>query len=104
LAAHTVRRSAREIVVRKLYGASPGRIAALMAREFAPMLLAAAVVGLPLAAWLAQAWLANFAERSPAAFLALPLALLALVAMTALAAARHALIAMNMRPTLALRD
>jgi len=104
LSAYTVRRSAREIVVRKLYGAGRGRIAALMAREFAPLLLVAAAVGLPLAAWLAHAWLANFTERSPAAFLALPLALVALVAMTVLAAARHALMAMNMRPTLALRD
>ena len=103
LAAYTVRRSAREIVVRKLYGASSARIAAQLAREFAPLLAVAACVGLPLAAWLSHAWLANFIERSPAVFLALPLALLALVGMTALAAARHVLIAMNMRPTLALR-
>ena len=104
LAAYTVRRSAREIVVRKLHGAGRGRIAGLMAREFAPLLAAAAVVGLPLAAWLGQAWVANFTDRSPGILWVLPTALLALVAMTALAALRHGLIAMNMRPTLALRD
>ncbi len=104
LAAYTVRRSAREIVVRKLYGAGRARIAGLVAREFAPLLAIATVVGLPLAGWLAHAWIENFTERSTAAFWALPIALAALVAMTALAAARHALIAMNMRPTLALRD
>ena len=104
LAAYTVRRSAREIVVRKLHGASRGRIARLVAREFVPLLAGAAVVGLPLAAWLGQAWLQNFTERSPTVLWVLPAALLALVAMTALAALRHVRIAMAMRPATALRD
>ena len=104
LAAYTVRRSAREIVVRKLYGAGRARIAGLVAREFAPLLAVATVIGLPLAGWLAHAWIENFTERSSAAFLALPVAVVALAAMAALAAARHAFIAMNMRPTQALRD
>jgi len=104
LAAYTVRRSAREIVVRKLYGAGRGRIARLVAREFAPLLGAAALVGLPLAGWLAQAWLENFSERSPGILWVLPAALLALLATTALAALRHARLAMAMRPAQALRD
>ena len=104
LAAYTVRRSAREIVVRKLYGAGRGRIARLMAREFAPLLVAAAVLGLPLAGWLSQSWLDSFTERSPTILWALPAALLALLATTALAALRHARLAMAMRPARALRD
>jgi len=104
LAAYTVRRSAREIVVRKLYGAGRGRIARLVAREFAPLMAAAAVVGLPLAGWLAHAWLENFTERSPGILWVLPAALLALLATTALAALRHARLAMAMRPAQALRD
>ena len=104
LAAYTVRRSAREIVVRKLYGAGRSRIARLLAGEFVPLLGVAAVVGLPVAAWLASGYLESFTERSHLVLLTLPLALVALVAMTALAALRHGLIAMNMRPTEALRD
>ncbi|HET7863175.1 MAG TPA: FtsX-like permease family protein [Burkholderiaceae bacterium] len=104
LAAYTVRRGTREIVVRKLYGAGPARIAGLVAREFAPLLAAAALVGLPLGGWLAQGWLANFTERSPTAFWALPLVLMGLVAMTALSALRHAVAAMNMRPSQVLRE
>jgi len=104
LAAYTVRRSAREIVVRKLHGASRGRIARLVAREFAPLLAAAAVIGLPLAAWLGQAWQQNFTARSPDVWWVLPAALVALLAMTALAAMRHVRIAMAMRPAVALRD
>ena len=76
----------------------------MVARELVPLLAVATVVGLPLAGWLAQAWIENFTERSTAAFWALPMALVALVAMTALAAARHAVIAMNIRPTAAPRD
>ena len=104
LAAYAVRRSAREIVVRKLYGAGRARIAGLMAREFLPLLAIAALLGLPIAAWMAHGWLEGFTERSPTVYCVLPAALLALVMMTALAALRHGLIAMNMRPTLALRD
>jgi putative ABC transport system permease protein len=104
LAAYTVRRRTREIVVRKLYGAGPARIAGLVAREFAPLLGAAALAALPLGGWLAQSWLAHFTERSATAFWALPLVLAALVAMTALSALRHAIAAMNMRPSLVLRE
>lgn len=104
LAAYTMRRSAREIVVRKLYGAGRARIARLVAREFAPLLGAAALVGLPLAGWLAHAWLENFTQRSPGILWVLPAALLALLATTALAALRHARLAMAMRPAQALRD
>jgi putative ABC transport system permease protein len=104
LAAYTVRRSAREIVVRKLYGAGRGRIARLVAQEFAPLLAAAAVVGLPLAGWLAHAWQDNFTARSPGILWVLPAALLALLATTLLAALRHARLAMAMRPAQALRD
>jgi putative ABC transport system permease protein len=104
LAAYTVRRRAREIVVRKLYGAGPARIAGLVAREFAPLLAASALAGLPLSGWLAQSWLANFTERSPTALWALPLVLAGLVVMTSLAALRHAIEAMNMRPSLVLRE
>jgi putative ABC transport system permease protein len=104
LAAHAVRRSAREIVVRKLYGAGRARIAGLLLREFAPLLGVAALAGLPLAAWMTRAWLANFVERTSLAYWALPIALGALVALTTLAAARHAIVAMNIRPSAALRD
>jgi putative ABC transport system permease protein len=104
LAAYTVRRGTREIVVRKLYGAGPARIAGLVAREFAPLLGVSALIGLPLGGWLAQTWLANFTERSPTVFWALPLVLVGLVAMTALSALRHAIAAMKMRPSLVLRE
>ncbi len=99
-----MRRHTREIVVRKLHGAGPSRIAGLVAREFAPLPGASALIALPLGGWLAQSWLANFSERSPTAFWALSLVLAGLGAMTALSALRHALAAMNMRPSSVLRE
>jgi putative ABC transport system permease protein len=104
LAAYTVRRSLREIVVRKLYGAGHARIAGVLARDFAPLLLVAALVGLPLTGWLVQAWLANYVVRTPLAWWSLPAALLAVVATTTLATWRHGLAAMRVRPADALRD
>jgi putative ABC transport system permease protein len=104
LAAYTVRRSLREIVVRKLYGAGRARIAGVIARDFAPLLFVAALVGLPLTGWLVQAWLASYAVRTPLAWWSLPTALLAVVATTTLATWRHGLAAMRVRPADALRD
>jgi putative ABC transport system permease protein len=104
LAAYTVRRSLREIVVRRLYGAGHAHIALVLARDFAPLLLAAALAGLPLTAWLIRAWLAGYAERTPLAWWSLPAALLAVVATTVLATWRHGLAAMRVRPAQAVRD
>ncbi len=104
LAAFTVRRSLREIVVRKLYGASRARIAGLLARDVAPLLAVAALLGLPLTGWLVQAWLAGYVERTPLAWWALPAALLAVTLVTLLAALRHGLSALRVRPAAALRD
>ena len=104
LSAWSVRRSARQIVLRKLHGARRADIAAFVARQFAGLLLVAAGVGLPVAGWLAQAWLSNYVERTDAAFWALPLALAVVVAVAALAALRHALAAMRLRPAQVLRD
>lgn len=104
LAAYSVQRRAREIVLRKLYGASPGAIGALLAREFALLLGAGAAFGLPLA-WLAiQHYLGGFADRAPIGGWTLAAGLALACAMTAAAALRHVLAALRMRPVAALRD
>ncbi|MEO6278765.1 FtsX-like permease family protein [Roseateles sp.] len=105
LAAYTLRRREREIVLRKLHGAGPGAVAALLAREFAGVVGGACVVALPLAAWLSQRYLAGFVERAPvgpasAWVLAAVVALLA--AVTALAVLRHLRAALALRPLQAL--
>jgi putative ABC transport system permease protein len=104
LAAHSVQRRAREIVLRKLHGAGRTAIAILVGREFLWLTSFAALIALP-PAWLAIArYLAPFAERSPLGGWA-PLVALALALLIATAAtARHTWSAMRMAPAQALRE
>lgn len=104
LAAYTVRRNTLEIVMRKLHGAGRADIAARLAREFAPLIAAAALLALPLTWWIAQQYLGGFVERAPMGGWPLALALGATLAIALLASLRHALLAMGLRPALALAD
>lgn len=104
LAAYSVQRRAREIVLRKLYGAGHAAIGKLVMREFAALVAAGAVLGLPLA-WLAiERWLGAFAERAPVGAWTLAAALLATGLVALAATLRHTLAAVRIRPALALRD
>jgi putative ABC transport system permease protein len=104
LAAYSVQRRTREIVLRKLYGAGNGAIGLLVAREFALLVGAGAAIGLSLAYLVIRRYLGGFAEQAPVGgwTLAIGLALACIVVLAA--ALRHALAAMRMRPVLALRD
>jgi hypothetical protein len=106
LAAYTLRRREREIVLRKLHGAGAGVVARLLLKEFAGVLAAACVVALPLAAWVTQMYLSGFVVRAPVGpasvwVLLASVALLAVV--TAVAVARHLRAALALRPLQALR-
>ncbi len=103
LSAYSVKRRAREIVLRKIHGASRADIGRLVAREFLLLLAVGAVIGIPLALLAIQRYLAAFVERAPmGAWPALAaLSCVAIVAMTAIA--RHTLRAMRMLPATALR-
>lgn len=103
LAAYTVRIKTREIVLRKLHGAGTGAIAAVLAREFGTLLALGMAIGLPLA-WLAGAqYLSGYVERAPAGAWPLLAAVVVTAVMAALAALRHTLAAVRLRPVLALR-
>jgi putative ABC transport system permease protein len=103
LSAYTVQRSRREIVIRKLYGASNGAIARRLGREFGLTVAVAGLLGLPAAALAIRYYLDGFAEHAPLG----PWPLLAAVALALVAAvgatARHTAAAMRMSPVQALR-
>ena len=104
LAAYSVRRREREIVLRKLYGAGGAAIGGMVAREFALLIGAGALLGLPFA-WLAiQRYLGAFAERAPVGAWTLAGALLLACAVTLASTLRHTLAAVRIRPALALRE
>ncbi|USX21055.1 ABC transporter permease [Oxalobacteraceae bacterium OTU3REALA1] len=104
LAAYSVQRSRREIVMRKLHGARRFDIALMMAREFLSLIGAGALIGLPLAALAIERYLASYTDRAPIGMwtLAAALAMAALVAL--LATTRHTVTALRMSPALALGD
>lgn len=104
LAAYSMRRREREIVLRKLHGAGAGAIGGMVAREFALLVGAGALLGLPLA-WLAiQRYLGAFAERAPVGAWTLAGALLVAGVVALLSTLRHALAAVRIRPALALKE
>jgi putative ABC transport system permease protein len=58
-----VARRTREIGIRKVLGAEVGGIVTLLSRDFAVLVLLAAVTGFPLAWWVLHRWLQDFAYR-----------------------------------------
>jgi putative ABC transport system permease protein len=104
LAAHSVQRRLREIVLRKLHGAGRAAIAALVAREFIMLAGVAALAGLPPAALAIARYLAPFAERSPLAVWAPAAAFAFALLIVAASTAPHTWGAMRIPPAQALRD
>lgn len=104
LSAYSVQRSQREIVMRKLHGASSGDIALRLAREYSALVAAGAVIGLPLAAVATRRYMAQFTEHAPVGGWTLAASLLLAMGVALLATARHTITALRMRPVLALRD
>jgi putative ABC transport system permease protein len=103
LSAHSVQRRSREIVIRKLHGAGPADIARLLVREFSVLLAVAALFGLPLAWFASRMFVEQFADQAPIGPWALCAALVGAALVTALATARHTLMAMRLSPAVALR-
>jgi putative ABC transport system permease protein len=104
LAAQSVQRRAREIVLRKLHGAGHAAIAALVGREFLLLTAVAAMIGLPPAVLGIQRYLAPFVERTPLGAWAPPAALALALLVVMAATARHTLAATRMAPLKALSD
>jgi putative ABC transport system permease protein len=104
LAAFLVQRHARELVLRKLYGASAGQALTRLLREFAGLLLIAALLALPLSWWLGQSYLSQFADRAAMGLWPQALALLGLLLVSLIASLHHGLQAMAMRSVLALKS
>lgn len=103
LAAYSVQRLVRQIIIRKLYGADRMAIIKLAGRELIVALFASAVVCLPLAAIAIQRYLAGFAEPAPIGAWTLVFAVIASVFVAAAAASRHIAMAVRLRPVEALR-
>jgi hypothetical protein len=103
LAADAVQRRTAEIALRRLFGARRRDIGKLVAAEIGGLVLLSAAVAMPLAALAIARYLAGYTEHAPITFWTLAFSLGAALVITAFAAARHAWIAMMLRPVVALR-
>ena len=103
LSAYSVQRRSREIVLRKLHGATRAAIARLVGREFALLIGAGAALGLPLAALLSERYLAGFVERAHMGAWPQLGALVFVLGIGIMASLRHTLAAMRSAPASALR-
>jgi putative ABC transport system permease protein len=104
LASHATEERRKEIGVRKTLGATVTSVIALVSREFAAMIIIAALVAVPVAYTIMRSWLDNFAYRTdlgPEAFI-FGSALTLVVAQ--LTVTYHAWRAARTDPVLALRD
>ena len=64
LAAYAAQRRTKEIGIRKVMGASLANIISLLSKEFAMLLAVALAIGMPVAYWVMQRWLEDFAFRT----------------------------------------
>jgi len=103
LSSYAVQRRAREIVIRKLYGARQADIASLLMREFFVLTGIAALVALPLIFLLGRVFIQQFSDQAPVGIWAACAALAGAIMVVALASARHVRVAMRMSPAVALR-
>jgi predicted lysophospholipase L1 biosynthesis ABC-type transport system permease subunit len=104
LATYSLQRLAKQIVLRKLYGAKRRNIAALVGREFIVLIGIGALIGLPFAAIEIQNYLATFVEHAPIGAWTLLFALILALLVTLLSTLRHTMIAMRLAPAQILRD
>lgn len=103
LAAYSVQRRSKQIVLHRLYGAPPQAIARLVGTEFFVLVGIAALLAAPLA-WLAiEQYLANFVIHAPNGGLTLLLSVAAAVIIAALATGRHVWEAVRLAPARLLR-
>jgi ABC-type antimicrobial peptide transport system permease subunit len=64
LAAFTAQRRQKEIGIRKVIGASVGSIIALLSTGFLKLVLLAVLIAFPLAGWIMNEWLSDFAYHT----------------------------------------
>ena len=104
LASFTTLRRQKEVVMRKVLGASRLNIVNLLAKEFLLLVAISIVIAFPLSYWLIGDWLANFNERIEQAAWVYLLAAAVITIITWLTVASLAFKTASTRPSLILRD
>lgn len=103
LAAFTIQQRTKEIGVRKVLGASVFSIIKITSREFALLVLLAAIIGSPVAWYLMDLWLDDFAFRVSVTMMIPLISTLIAVLVAVMTVAYHALRASTTNPVKALK-
>lgn len=104
LSVYSVRRRSREIVLRKLYGATRHDIARLVWRDSLAVIAAGMLIGLPIALIAAERYLSGFVERSPMGLWPTVMAALLAALLVLVASARQTFAAMRLSPVQIFRE
>jgi putative ABC transport system permease protein len=103
LAAFATSRRTREIAVRKVLGASEGRIYGLLTKEFILLVLISNLIAWPLSFWAMSKWFENIAYHAPWPYWIFPAAGGATLLIALLSVSMQALKVVRLRPAKALR-
>ncbi|UCE24981.1 MAG: ABC transporter permease [Candidatus Zixiibacteriota bacterium] len=98
LASYTAARRSKEIGIRKVFGASAGRVALLLSREFTKWVLVANLLAWPVAYYVMRKWLDGFAYRIDLNLMTFVLAGFAALLITALTVSYQAIRAARANP------
>lgn len=104
LAAFQAQQRVKEIGIRKVLGASVGRLILLLSAHFIKLALLAFLIGAPIAGWLMQNWLEQFAFRDQLHWGIFAIAALLSIGITLLTISGQALRAARANPINSLRD
>jgi len=103
LATLTVSRRMKELGIRKVLGAGTGQLVGLLSKDFVVLVVIAAVISTPIAAWAMHAWLTDFAYRVEISWWIFVLAGLAAVGVALATISFHTIRAARSNPVEALR-
>ncbi len=103
LSAFSAERRTKELGIRKVLGASVPGLVGLMGKEFALLVLIAAIIGCPLGWYIMNAWLANYAFHVDVGWISLLVASLACMSVSLITVAYHSLKVSAANPVHSLR-
>src|SRR5690606_20213654 len=104
LVAFSAAQKTKEIGIRKVLGATATSIVVLITRDFARLVIISIVIGLPVAYWLMEQWLGDFAYRTNIGTMPLVLAAVLCLAIAIITASYHALKSALVNPADTLRS
>jgi putative ABC transport system permease protein len=104
LAAYTAGQRTKEIGVRKVLGASSAGIVGLLSKDFFKLVIAAIVIGSPLAWYLVREWQSSFAYRVPLSVVTFMNAALIVLIFTGITISYQAITASLVNPAKSLKE